>query len=71
MKTKKERKRCYNCKYASEPFKVIGKTHHHCLLPELDEGVRKGTLTAWDTLRVFYDDCDQYEVKPPKQETQE
>jgi hypothetical protein len=59
------KKRCYNCKYAGQPFKVVGKTHVHCenrtLYPEKD--IMEGKISAWDTLMEFSWKCPQFEPK--------
>lgn len=58
--------RCYNCKHASESFKVSDLTHHHCLHLKYDEDMKSGKLSAWDSLRVFSDTCNDHEFKDKK-----
>lgn len=55
-------KKCFNCKFASEPFKINGNTHFHCYHTKHDEGLKSGDLSAWDTLRMFYDTCDDHQL---------
>ena len=59
--------KCYNCKHASEQFKVLKLTHLHCLKPEHHDLAEKGEISPWDTLRVFSDTCEDHEIKTPKQ----
>ncbi len=60
-----KKRHCYNCKFAGPAFKVGKLTHHHCE----DEGqynqekFDNGEFTAWDTLRVFADVCDNHRLK--------
>jgi len=60
----KKKKKCHNCKHATSPFKIAKLTHHHCQHPELytHEKLDKG-ISAWDTLRVFNDTCENHEFK--------
>lgn len=57
--------KCYNCKFASDQFKVIKLTHVHCFdekqYPE--EKLKKGDISPWETLRVFSDTCKNHEFK--------
>jgi hypothetical protein len=55
--------KCYNCKHASHPFKIAGKTHHQCNHPKHEDGFKNGNLSPWDTLREFYNTCDTHELK--------
>lgn len=57
--------RCYNCKHASKGFKILKLTHHHCCDPSkyTQEKWDNGEFTAWDTLRIFDETCDNHEYK--------
>lgn len=57
------KKKCYNCKYASQGFKIGGKTHHQCNHPKHKEGIENGTLSPFDTLQEFYNTCESYESR--------
>ncbi len=56
---------CYNCKFAGKAFKIGKITHHHCEDKKQynQEMFDRGEFTAWDTLRVFSDTCDNHEFK--------
>jgi len=70
-KEKAKRKRCYNCKHAGEPFKVLGKKNLHCEHIKHLEGLESGELSPWDTLRSYHNTCESHEFKAHKQcETQ-
>lgn len=60
-----KRKRCYNCKFAGEQFKIGNKTHLHCqnreLYPEAD--LKSGNVSPWETLMEWRSTCDKYEFK--------
>lgn len=58
--------KCFNCKFASEPFKIGGNTHYHCLHEKHAAGLESGDISAWDTLREFYSFCESHEYKPSK-----
>lgn len=58
--------KCYNCKHASQSFKIAGKTHHQCNHPKHEDGFKNGTLSPWDTLQEFHNTCDTHEFKPQK-----
>ena len=63
-KVKKQRNRCHNCKYASQTFKIGTKmTYLHCEHQKHIEGLENDTLTAWDTLREFWETCPDHELK--------
>lgn len=62
-KSKNPKAKCYNCKFSSQQFKVGKKTHLHCMLPEYEEGLENGTLSAWDTLQEWWDICEKHEFK--------
>jgi len=59
------KKACYNCEFSSSQFKVLDKTHVHCqnetMYPQ--KGFESGELTAWDTLRSWYDSCNYHKAK--------
>jgi hypothetical protein len=57
--------RCYNCQHAGAQFKVHKLTHVHCADPTKynQETFDKGEFTAWDTLRVFSDTCENHKMK--------
>lgn len=57
------KKKCYNCKYASARFKIGDMTHHQCCHPKHVQGIQEGTLSAYDTLREFYNTCESHEFK--------
>lgn len=56
-------RKCYNCKHASEAFKIAGKTHHQCNHPKHHAGFESGALSAWDTLQEWYNTCESHELK--------
>jgi len=61
---KKKRARCWNCKHASDQFKVLKLTHVHCMKPEYQEQADKGDPPSpWETLRVFSDSCESHAFK--------
>lgn len=68
IKMKTKRKRCCNCIFASDPFKVAGKTHYTCTNQALypAEKMREGEISAWDTLREFWESCGKHEFKTDK-----
>ena len=56
--------KCYNCKFATEGFKVGNLTHHHCCGPEYEAKDKAGEFVSpWDTLREWYDTCDDHQFK--------
>lgn len=59
--------RCYNCQHKSKSFKVGKLTHIHCLNPKLykEKDFKSGKLCAWDTLRVFSENCKKHEFLTP------
>ena len=63
-KAKRQRTRCFNCKFRGEFFRINGLNHLHC---ENEEAVTPfaadGQLSAWDSLRVFWDTCDKHEPR--------
>lgn len=62
---KQKKPHCYNCKFAGQGFKIGKLTHHHCEDEKQynQEKHDNGEFTAWDTLRVFSDTCDNHEFK--------
>ena len=60
-----EKARCYNCKYAGIQFKIGKLTHLHCADPKHynKETFDNGDFSAWDTLRVFSDTCNNHKFK--------
>lgn len=65
----KKRNRCHNCKFAGDQFKIVGKTHLHCEHPRYkQEDFESGKLSAWDTLREFWETCGDWQelIKPQK-----
>ena len=62
-KTKKAK--CYNCIFRSDTFKIAGKTYLHCFNEDLypKEKFESGELTAWDSLKEFWDKCDKHNFK--------
>jgi len=60
---KKKQTKCYNCKHASNAFKIAGKTHHQCCHPKHESGFLSGELSAWDTLQEWYNRCKDHEIK--------
>ncbi len=63
QKDKKDIPKCYNCKFASTPFKIGGTTHHQCNNPKHDKGFEDGSISPWDTLREFYNTCEDHKLK--------
>lgn len=64
MKEITKRKFCFNCKYASQPFKVKDFTHHHCYKPKYEEMAKNGDPpSGWETLRKFGDICSDHVFK--------
>jgi len=59
--------KCYNCKYSGYQFKIGKLTHLHCCHPKYkEEDFLSGKLSAWDTLRVFSDTCENHQYKDDK-----
>lgn len=60
--------RCYNCKYAGQQFKIGKLTHLHCVSPEMEKYYKESPQpSAWESLRVFSDTCEQHQFKIKKQ----
>lgn len=57
------KQRCLNCIHASNQFKLGKTTHVHCQNPELFPAseIEKRGLSAWDTLRTWWDKCKKHE----------
>ena len=64
MKNKKPK--CYNCKHSGNKFKLDKLTHLHCEHPKYMEQSKCGSLSIWETLRVFGDTCMDHEFKLDK-----
>ena len=56
-------RKCFNCKHASNAFKIAGKTHHQCCHPKHEAGFESGELSAWDTLQEWYNSCESHELR--------
>ncbi|WP_394749590.1 hypothetical protein [Spongiimicrobium salis] len=62
--TKQKKAKCYNCKHAGKQFKIIGKTHLHCEHPiYTKERFESGEFSPWDTLKEFWNTCNDHEFK--------
>ena len=61
----KKKPRCHNCKFAGYQFKIHKLTHLHCADPTKynQEKFDNDEFTAWDTLRVFNDTCENHQFK--------
>lgn len=57
--------KCYNCKHSGQAFKIKKLTHCHCGNPKeyTLEKFDNEEFSAWDTLRVFSDNCKDHEFK--------
>ena len=61
-----KKRKCYNCKFAGNQFKVGRLTHLHCEDQKKysREAYERGDFTSpWETLRVFSDTCDDHKFK--------
>jgi hypothetical protein len=59
-------KKCYYCKFRSDTFKIAKLTHLHCEHPAKysKEAYERGDFESpWDTLREWWDTCEDYEIK--------
>ena len=65
MELPKKKQKCYNCKHAGEQFKVGNRTCLHCEHPKWEKKYKEnpGEFSAWDTLREWWDTCDDFEPK--------
>lgn len=63
-----KKRKCYNCKFGGDQFKINKLTHLHCENPEEypEEIIESPDFSAWETLRVFSDTCDKHEFKEVK-----
>jgi len=58
---KKNKPKCYNCKFAGKQFKIFKLTHLHCLHPKLENEFKiNPNFSAWDTLRIFSECCNDH-----------
>jgi len=60
-----KKRRCHNCKFSGQPFKIGKLTHNHCEDPKVynEEAFNKESWSAWETLRVFNNTCNNHEFK--------
>ena len=58
-------KKCYNCKFSGDQFKISGMTHCHCHNPVdyPEKDMKEGKISTWDTLREFWHTCERWELK--------
>lgn len=55
---------CYNCESGGPQFKIGNMTNLHCEHPKYtQEDFDNGKLSAWDTLRLFYNTCNDHKFK--------
>lgn len=67
--SKPKKPQCYNCKFSGDAFKVAGITHHHCHGPEYEAKDNAGEyISPWDTLREWWDTCEDHQLKEPAAE---
>ena len=60
-------RKCYNCKYRTEAFKIGKLTYYHCMSPTYTKQYNEGVyISPWETLRVFSDSCDEHDFKTRK-----
>jgi len=64
-KSKIKKRRCHNCKFGGDQFKVHKLTHLHCESPQMHKFFEDNpdTASAWDSLRVFNETCEDHEFK--------
>lgn len=55
--------KCFNCKFASPPFKIAGKTYHQCTHSKHEDGFINGILSPYDTLQEWYNTCSFHSLK--------
>lgn len=61
---KEHKKICANCIHGGEQFKINNLTHLHCESPAMEHYHKTDdNATAWESLRVFGDTCDTFELK--------
>lgn len=59
-----KKRRCYNCAYAGQQFKVGKLTHLHCESPKMKEYFEKEeNPSVWESLRVFSNTCREHSFK--------
>lgn len=63
MKTGIKKRKCHNCKFGGHQFRIGKLTHLHCNHPDYDVDINNGTLSPWDTLRVFSDGCNEHQFR--------
>lgn len=57
-------KRCFNCKYRTESFKVGKITSYHCWAPSWVLKHENGVdISPWDTLVSFYHTCNEHKFR--------
>ena len=58
-------RKCYNCKFAGDHFKIAGKTYLHCHNEELypPEKMVSGEISHWDTLKEFWERCKRHQFR--------
>lgn len=61
--SKQKHAKCYNCIHRGSQFKIAGKTHMHCEHPKHEESLKNYELSPWDTLREFWETCEDHEFK--------
>jgi hypothetical protein len=60
----KVHKKCYNCKFRGDYFKIAKLNHLHCEHPQYTkERFVSGELSPWDTLREWWDTCEDFKQK--------
>lgn len=57
MSKENKAKKCGNCKFAGNQFKLGKVTHLHCMHPETEISGKKD---SWDTLREWYNHCKSW-----------
>jgi len=58
--TNKRRKKCYNCKYQGEVFKIGEVKHHHCQHESCHPG------NPWESLERVIDTCKHHQFLDEK-----
>jgi hypothetical protein len=57
------KKICYNCKHSGTHFKLSDGTHMHCEHPSYEKEGKAGNLSPWETLRKWWDKCNNFKIK--------
>jgi hypothetical protein len=58
---------CCNCIHGCTQFKIGKLTHLHCSGPAMKKYYEEEEQpSAWESLRVFSDTCEEHEFKPAK-----